>query len=164
MKRIAFDSNVLDAILASPRLVQAIQRAATAGELLLVSTHVQEDELAATPDEERRASLLALYRALPITTVATYGFVIGVSRVGMARIGDGSRTGVAIDDLDSKGRKHRRDALIGVTAAGEADVLVTCERRLRRRMKAARAPCEVWDFDEFREYVLSITELADSKS
>jgi hypothetical protein len=48
MKRIAFDSNVLDAILASPTLVQAIQRAATAGELLLVSTHVQEDELAAT--------------------------------------------------------------------------------------------------------------------
>ena len=158
MKRIAFDTNVLDAILGSPTLVQAIQRAATAGELLLVSTHVQEDELAATPNAERRAKLLALYHALPVATVATHGFVIGVSRVGMARIGGGSRTGVAIDDLDSKGRKHRRDALIGVTAAGEADVLVTCERRLRTRMKAAGAPCEVWNFDEFRQYVLSVSD------
>jgi hypothetical protein len=164
MKRIAFDSCVLDAIEASPGLLQAIQRAAASGELILVSSHVQEDELAATPDEERRAKLLALYRALPVTTVMTHGFVIGVSRVGMARIGDGSRTGVAIDDLDSKERKHRRDALIGVTAAGEAHVFVTCDDRLRRRMRRAKAPCEVWDFDQFRQYVLSVTESADSKS
>lgn len=164
MKRIAFDTNVVDAILASPGLLKAIHQAAASGELILVSSHVQEDELTATPNEERRAKLLALYRALPVTTVATHGFVIGVSRVGMARIGDGSRTGVAIDDLASKERKHRRDALIGVTAAGEADVLVTCERRLKRKMEAEGAPCKVWDFDEFRQYVLSITESPDSKS
>ena len=164
MKRIAFDSNVVDAIEASPGLLRAIQRAAASGELILLSSHVQGDELAATPDQERRAKLLNLYRALPVTTVATHGFVLGVSRLGMARLGDGSWTGVGIDDLDSKGRKHRRDALIGVTAAGEADVFVTRERRLQRKMKAAGARCEIWDFDEFREYVLSITELDDSKS
>jgi len=164
MKRIAFDSCVLDAIEASLGLLQAIQRAAASGELILVSSHVQEDELTATPDEERRAKLLALYRALPKVSVATHGGVYGVSRYGGGRYGDGSWTGVSIDDLDTQSFRHRPDALIGVTAAGQADVFVTCDDRLRRRMRRAKAPCEVWDFDQFRQYVLSTTESADSKS
>lgn len=163
-QRIAFDSCVLDAIEASPGLLQAIQRAAASGELILVSSHVQEDELTATPDEERRAKLLALYRALPKVSVATSAGVYGISRYGRARYGDGSWTGVSLDDLDTESRGHRHDALIGVTAAGEADVLVTCEKKGFRRRMERKAPCEVWPFEKFRQYVLSITESADSKS
>ncbi len=82
MKRIAFDSNVVDAIEAAPGLLQAIQQAAASGQLILVSSHVQEDELAATRNPERRAKLLALYRALPVTRVLTHGGVYGISRYG----------------------------------------------------------------------------------
>jgi hypothetical protein len=156
MKRIAFDSNVVDAIAASPGLLEAIQRASSRGVLQLISTHVQEDELIATPDRRRRSKLLAVYHALPVSTVPTHGFVLDISRLGMARLGDGSSTGVSIDDLDSESGRHRRDALIGVTAAGEADAFVTCERRrLPKRMRRAGAACEIWDFKRFREYVMS---------
>lgn len=156
MKRITFDSHIVDAIGATPGLLSAIQRAYRAGALELVTTHIQSDELAEITDPDKRARLLAIYNALPTSWVPTDGFVLGYSRLDMARLGGGEWTGVSIDDLDSPHRKHRRDALIGTTAAGEADVLVTNDRRLARRMRGASAPCEIWGFDQFRRFVESV--------
>ena len=156
MKRIAFDTHIVDQIAATPGMLEALQDANRGGALVLITSHIQSDELSDIADSERRGKLLAIYDALPTEWAATHGFVIGYSRLDMARIGDGSWTGVGVDDLDSVDSKHRRDALIGTTAAAEADVLVTNDGRLTRRMRAANAPCDVWNFEQFRDFVLSL--------
>lgn len=161
--KIVFDTNVVDAIADTPGLLEAIIQASEDGRLTLLTTHIQADEILATPDEARRAKLVSVYGALPTDQVATHGFVLDASRLDMARLGDGGWTGVTIDDIDSPKWKHRRDALIGVTAAGEADVLVTCDGRLARRMRAVKPRCDIWDLRQFVDYVLMAKREEDTE-
>jgi hypothetical protein len=44
---------------------------------------------------------------------------------------------------------HAEDALIGATADAAADVLVTQERRLGNRLRAAGSQLPIWTFEEF---------------
>jgi len=124
--------------------------------LQLLTTHVQRDEIVEITIEQRRAELLAVYDSLPKQEIPTLDFVIGRSRIGMARLSDGLDYENYIEGGIRK--KHSRDALIGITAIHEADILVTNESSTRRnrlpsRLKRVAVDFEVWGFEQFKDFV-----------
>lgn len=107
---------------------QALQVLVDAVDVEYLVTHVQ------TIDEDVRGDVAAVLERLPALEVPTSGFVLGVSRLDMARFADEE----PLDDLRStpEGRRvdgDTRDALIANTALYEAAVLVTDDGRARRR-------------------------------
>jgi predicted nucleic acid-binding protein len=127
------DSNAVDPLVDDEQIRDAVSRASAGGRPRLMSTHVTADELAATEDATRREALLA---ALSDFTelVPTGAFVLGTSRLGMARLSDD----VEGFEKQRGGRmKHTNDALIAVTARYEDAVLVTHDRAMRHRAEAA---------------------------
>lgn len=156
MKRIAIDSMIVDKIMDTPDFLATLQRAGAEGHLIIVGSHVVRNQLEATRDTDRRSRLLATYDALPLQTVATRGFILGISALGGARLVDGSESGVSVDEAKTRGPGALHDALIATTASGEADVLVTEEADLTKKVKASRARCGVWSFGEFETFARSL--------
>lgn len=159
MKRIAIDNNMIDVIAETPGLLEAIQAAGARQQLVIITTHVLEDEIERIPDQGRRTQLRAVYDALPKKQVATADFVIGKSRLGMARLSDGHNYECYIGD--GKKENHAFDALVVRTAIQEADVLVTAEHstrrnRLPRRLRRINPSFPIWDKKTFMAYVFSL--------
>ena len=149
MKRIAIDSNIADNILDEPGLAGEIGEAAGGSRLIFITNHVVRDELARTPNVGRRERLLAVYDALPKRDVPTHGGVSGISKWGGFRWGDPSH-------LKTSGRGALRDALIGMTAAGEADVLVTEDDDLKAKVRERVPILEVWSFQGLVAFVRQV--------
>jgi predicted nucleic acid-binding protein len=120
--------------------------------MTLLTTYVQLDELAAMGDKTKLAEIQRVFRDLPQQEIPTMVIVAGLSRVGKSRVDDG----VVFHAIQSEFNNHTKDALIANTAAHDADVFVTDDRRLRNRFREATDRCEVWSFVEFRQYILSL--------
>jgi hypothetical protein len=150
--RIAIDSQIVDLILDTPRALECLHLAAVAGRLLFLGLHIVRDQLAATGNEARRRRLLETYAALPKEEFPTHGFVLGVSRLGEATLGDGRESGISLHAVKTGGRGGMHDALIATTASGRADVLVTEDQDLRRKVTASAARCEVWSFGQLIDF------------
>ena len=135
--RVIFDTNVYDALVDDPTLRAAVTTAITAGQLQLLTTHIQRDEIAAIADESRRAGLSTLL--LVAESVATGGFVLGTSRLGEARLMS-DEDAAEFDTTMRNGAADARgtnDALIISTARFEDAVLISQDRRCRNRAKRA---------------------------
>ena len=151
MVRAMLDTMIFDLIAADETLGTQLATAIATGQLQLLTTHIQEDQLAAIPDAATRDRI----DSIPRRRVATRGAVIGVSRVGQARIGTKGGNRV-IEAIGLRKRGHVEDALIAVTAAREADVLVTEDQRLTRRAKAECPGLEVWGWEQFAQHARSL--------
>ena len=165
MKKFAIDSNIIDAIANCPGFIEKLQVAVTQQRLQLLVTHVQRDEIMEITTEHRRLELLAVYNSLPKQEIPTHDFVIGRSRLDMARLSDGLDYEKYVDGGTRE--KHSEDALIGITALHEADILVTNEsltkrNRLPSRLNRVKVDFEVWGFERFEDFVEGeVDDLAD---
>jgi hypothetical protein len=86
--RFVLDTHVLDAMVADPTLLDAVNKAVVEGRIEVHVTHVQIDEAMATPDEKvnKRSALAQTLANSAAQRSPTYGFVIGMSRLGEAMI------------------------------------------------------------------------------
>jgi hypothetical protein len=131
MRRVVLDSNAVDPIADLPGAYEAVRRAVDGGQVEILYTHINIDELAMIPDSERRCRLLLVLIDLG-HLIPTGAFVLDFSRLNFARLGndaDGTET------LRSGRIRHSRDALIAVTAEVEKCALVTNEKRLANRAR-----------------------------
>jgi hypothetical protein len=151
--RVAIDTQIVDLIADTAGALDAIQRAGSAGRLIIVTSHIIRDQLAATPNPTRRDMLLNTYDALPAQDVPTHGVVLDVSKFDEARFEDEQETGISLSEVTTRGRGGIHDALIATTASGEAAGLVTEDRELRRRIESSTARCAVWSFGDLMEFV-----------
>lgn len=126
------DTMVFDALHDDPAGREAVLAAIRHGELDLLTTHVQEDQIAAIRDPARRKAL----QQLPRTVVPSSVIVEGVTRTGRAR--------VSPRNPYSRMRevRHFQDSLIADATAARADLLVTDDRRLAR--EAYELGNDVW--------------------
>ena len=147
--RIMLDTNVHDLIAADHAVRDAILKRIEDGQLRLVSTHIQRDELARAP-EPKRDALLAIYGLAE--KVSTIGAVWDVSSWDECNWG-ADETSVSTNRLMAGNHKHAEDALIAATASNEADVLVTDETRLASKIRRAGFTCEVWSWGRFVEWL-----------
>ena len=110
------------------------------------ATHIQRDELEATPNDALRVSLVAMFRAVPRNDIATSSFLLGISRLNEARLT--SETSqfdmmlVRLADLDRKSGKRlwidnqRRDVLVAETAIVNGLTLLTDDENSARESVA----------------------------
>ena len=120
----------------------------------VIATHVQFDELSATPDLSRRAKLLRIYQFL-VKEVPTSGAVWGVSKWGQAKYGTDQQN----DDLKllkSNNDKNIEDALISITAVENAEIFVTAETTggLKKRIERSSLNITVWNWTDLRSWLL----------
>ena len=135
------DSNVFDKLVDDRDALALVRRLVESGEVVLLSTHVQADEIARTPDLERRALLMSI----PVQHVPTFGFALDYSRLGAARLGDSE----LLESLRRDNLENTEDALIGATAVFEQATLVSEDRTLAKRARAQGI--DVLDWSQFHE-------------
>jgi hypothetical protein len=112
------DTNVVDELVADSELVSTLQQSVESGRVKLLITHLQIDEVMNTGDDKRakREALVQLLAELPATRVPTYGFVVGLSRLGNAMLASDEHAEMFLE-LTGGNLRHNEDALIVLTAA-----------------------------------------------
>ena len=149
------DTNIVDRILAEKGLSGRLRHLHHSGQLTILITHIQQDEIGKTggtkQKEEKRKKLEEAIAKIEPQVFPTEGFVLGRSRLGLAAIGDGE----SIDKFRQGKIKLTNDALIAATAEAKADVLVTENTKhfKSRRIKALGFQFERWDFKRFLEHI-----------
>jgi len=146
------DSQIYDKIVADTDFQRRLEALLAAGRFRMLSTHVQEDEINQTPNVAKRAAL----QSVNTEKVPTMGVVVGVSQIDQARISSDEVKGLRFEEIRRGNLKHTEDALIATTAAQEADVLVTDDITLQKRVRSQPTKIEVWDFEQFKNYVDSL--------
>lgn len=127
------DTMVFDALHADPPGREAVLAAIAAGRLRLVTTHVQERQLADIRDPVRRKAL----QRLPREVVPTSAPILAVARDGRPRMAPSPETRAL-----RIGPRHVADHVIAEAARAHADLLVTEDRRLAE--EATGAGLETW--------------------
>lgn len=82
--RFFIDSHIHDKLADDPDALELAKHLIELPAIVLLSAHVQADEIAKTPDENR----VKMLTAVPVVSVPTYGVVVGYSRLGMARLSE----------------------------------------------------------------------------
>ncbi|HEU4343106.1 MAG TPA: hypothetical protein VFU31_16255 [Candidatus Binatia bacterium] len=98
-----------------------------------VASHIQIDELNRTKNSKRRSELLQKFSEAIDEVVPTESFVLGTSRLGEGKLGDGVSYGSIKTELDSlNGGKtnNSEDALIAEIAMKNGYVLLTADFHL----------------------------------
>jgi hypothetical protein len=152
------DSNAFDKLLLVDDAIDVLNDLTQRGRLVILTTHVQRDELTETP-EPRRTELLAAYDRLVMSEVPTAGAIFGVSKFGQAKFGDGGTDpdSLRIGDIMTTNPKDAEDALIAVTAGAEVDVFITEEiGKFPNRIKRKTDRPEVLNVAQFLERVRSL--------
>lgn len=151
--RFVVDNMVYDLLVETPERQRQVADLHAVGTIKLLMTHVQKDEIAASqrtmvdPSTDEVLPVRDLVLAIPFTITPTYGLVLGISKVGLARFGDPA----TIERADSPDKRHTKDALLASTAFHEEAVLVTNDRRLQTR--AAAGGVEVWTSSQFLTFL-----------
>lgn len=127
------DTNAVDVINETDGLSEALRPLVEAGKLDILWTHISIDELLAIKDEERRSRFINCGAQLA-RVVDTIGFVLGVSRLGMATLGPAE----PIQEYrgDSANDNNLKDALIVIAAQHGADGVVTNDTRMIPKCRA----------------------------
>jgi predicted nucleic acid-binding protein len=130
LTKFMFDTNVFGKILKmnSPHDLLV-------GEHQYFVTSLQRDELQATPDENMRNQLLAVFQTIPQNAIPTETVVFDFSRFDMAKFGDGLVYSRVLEELSKRKPMQRenniKDALIAETATKNGILLVTDDKALR---------------------------------
>jgi predicted nucleic acid-binding protein len=151
--RVMIDSNIHDKIVLSSNTMERIESAIRSNQLTLISTHIQRDQLLNIPNSK------ALHReaVLQVPTVInrTSGAIWGVSKWGAATWTT-SRDRHVIKGVMTVDGNHSEDALIAASASALADVLVTEDKNLLKRLRKLALDLELWSFAHFCEWLESL--------
>lgn len=123
MWRAMVDTMVFDALDADEPGRGAVLEAIRAARLQLMTTHVQEGQLADIADAVRRKRL----QRIPRVVVPSDARVVSVSRTGRPRLARSPEADAVVHGL-----RHAADDVIATAAFAHADVLVTEDKRLAR--------------------------------
>ncbi len=118
------DSNVFDDLINGTLDLKILQNRS------VFITHVQVDEINECSDKEKRARLFNFMTEIRPEKIATESFIIGFSRLGSARLGDGD----LIEKLRGDNMQKTNDALIGETAIKNNLTLITNDKKFKKKV------------------------------
>lgn len=148
--KVMLDTNVYDLLDLDTSTLEHVKRLVSDGKITILTTYVQRRELEQIPDPAKRARLLAI----PTQEVHPRVALLGVGRIGEIECGSAGANGVRFDVIEQGNPKHTGDALIGV-AAGRADVLVTNDKTLKKRVEFQATKLKVWSYEDFKAFIES---------
>jgi predicted nucleic acid-binding protein len=129
MPKYMFDTNIFGQIL--KKMPEPERMLKSPNEFFV--THIQRDELNASPDWIKE-KLLTVFQVVPQQNIATTSVIVGFSRVGGAKIGNGAVYESILVQLDKvkpmEQDNNIKDALIGETAVKNEIVLITNDKAL----------------------------------
>ena len=143
MRTAMIDTMVFDALHDDPPGRDAVLAAIATGRLRLVTTHVQEAQLADIPDPVRRRAL----QRIPREVVPSAAPVVAVTRGGRPLLGPSAET-----DAIRRGPRHAADDVIAEAARARADCLVTEDGRLAEDARARGL--DVWTSEALVDWAL----------
>jgi predicted nucleic acid-binding protein len=149
--RFMLDTMIFTHIVGDAAFAKVVRDAARSGSITIVTTHIQEDQIADMRDGEKREAI----SRIPRTVVPTTGFALDVSRLGMAGLAD-EETSATIERIGQRHLKNTKDALIAASARDEADAIVTDDKTLRKRIRREGLDVTLLNFEEFRRHVSSL--------
>jgi len=138
------DTNIFDKIIGKEGLKTQIVELKNKRQVAILTTHIQIDELSATPDIVRRKRLLGCASEI-CELIPTMGFVLDVSRLGMARLSNGEE----IERMRQGNSRRTQDALISATANSDANFLVTEDHSFATRVRKNLTNVQVLNFRGF---------------
>ena len=150
--RVMCDSMVHDAVARNDwNLKHLIEQCRAAGHVVFKTTRVQLMQLARIPVHKD----IGQASAINAERIGISMFFCGLSRVGEDRLG-GPAIKSAFEALRTGNPKHSPDALIGITALTDADILVTDERDFRNRFRRLCTRVQTMSSAEFAWYLASL--------
>ena len=152
MRRAMIDTMIFDALSDDDEAGRSVHAAIRARRLELLTTHVQEGQLADIGDPVRRKRL----QRLPRRVVASGAPVVAVARTGRPVLGPSPET-----DALRHGHRHAPDEVIATASLRHADVLVTGDRRLAGEARARGI--EVWSATELVAWAAAEAASAEAR-
>lgn len=125
-EKICFDSNVFDEMVSGNLNISDL--IALKEKLEYYITHIQVDEINECSDKDKRSRLFLIMGKLSPIIIPTTSFILGKSRLGEARLGDGH----IFEELKNGNIKNTEDALIGEVSIKEGIILVTQDIKLKK--------------------------------
>lgn len=122
-----FDTNIFNKMLDGRIDVLKIKKK------ICKATHIQFDEIQATKNGHRRAQLEIVFNEIITVQIPTESLVLGVSRLGMAKLSDGDlykKLLVRLNALNNSKSNNIQDVLIAETSINNKYILVTDDRNL----------------------------------
>jgi hypothetical protein len=154
MQTIMFDTNEFDKLTAARDAHERLLVLLSERKMELLVTHIQRDEIVAIEDSTKKAQLLDLLGRARMTP--TRGAVWGVSGYGQSTYGSDEDHKLIAHIRGDRWDRDTNDALIAATAARDADVFVTDDETLVRRLKSYTGiRCEVINFEELERRLVN---------
>jgi hypothetical protein len=142
--RVMFDNDILNKIVEGQLDTDYIIKS---NKFEFYATHIQSDQVSRCPDNEKRAMLTLNLTKLSPILLPTESFVLGTSRLGEAKLGDGK----VLEGLRKENQNHTEDALFGEVAIKKGILLVTNDKTLKSRVNSNSG--RAINLDEFKELV-----------
>jgi predicted nucleic acid-binding protein len=152
-ERVICDSNIHDAVARETALKNLIERAQVAGHIVLLTTHVQLTELSEIPV----ANDIGQAEAINAERTGAAVFVLDYSRLDEDRLGT-PEADAAFAAIQRGNCQHTEDAMIGVTALADADILVTNDIDFKKRFDALQSRVQVMSSSEFEDHLTHLLE------
>ena len=141
MTRVLLDGNIYNCLAADQSTRERLAARVRAGDVAVFATPVIVDELAKSP-------FGGIPNWFPVTIEAERLAVLGYWRLGMAYLSDGKMF------AQHKGDSQQvPDAILAHTADAVADILVTEDKRCRKRLNELSSTCRGMSFAEFRQWL-----------
>lgn len=146
MLKLMLDSCVYDYLLDDRITFARLHELCESDVVQVLATHLQLEELARTPDVDKRVELLVIHRTLSVDVPVAIG-ILGKARLGFFRLG----TDELHDDFDNHltttpepGRRgHTNDGLIVASTKAEGAIFVTAETGRASRI-GPKVGVETW--------------------
>jgi hypothetical protein len=146
--RVIIDTQVYDAVVKDENLKWLIELCQTAGQITLVSTHVESDEVNRIPTHLN----IGQGTALETEQIPTGMVAFDHSQFDQSRFGTQAADAV-FQTLQIKNPRHTNDAVIGATALTDADILVTDDGPFRKRFSKLHTRVQVMSSTVFTAYL-----------
>jgi hypothetical protein len=148
MIRVMFDTNVNDVVALDEEYRQLLIKAQEKKFLVLLTTHIQSDQINDIPDSRKRNMVYSVN--VSAGTTETHGIVLGISRLNWSKFAPKEE----IEQLMGNKKRNKgnlSDALIASTALKEVDLFVTDDGSLKRKYE--RFSRQVMDSSQFKVYL-----------
>lgn len=143
MNKYIFDSNIFDKFLDGSIDLKVVNKNKS---ISFYTTHIQRDQLKATPNTDKRKKLLQIFKQAPQIKIPTNSFILGTSKLGEAKLSSGINLSKILGNKNSNSRNFK-DALIAEVALENKLMFVSDDKTLKNSLN--RQGGNAISFDEF---------------
>lgn len=141
------DTSAYNTLADDAELHEMVREAVERAIIRILQTHIEEDQIRATPDEERRERMLLV----PLEGIPTSHAVVGHSKVGRARVSPDGAFEEEGGNATSSG--EMKDAIIAATGRHEVQVFVSRDARHHKRTGRFVNNLQVMDTTAFADWL-----------